>query len=171
MLGHYLTKHPAIYDTIMDMIDEYRAVVNSYNKAVGLEDIAARILRPDDQIIGKAAEVYEATSVDAVDQFIYLMAASLRVPAGQGVLHLGWHCAGDLGGDGILEVDLEGIKRQEVCARWAYMGEFHNYTFWETLHLLDDNYTNLQSRKIKTLMALTDNVKILFKGRRIINNN
>ncbi len=127
MLGYYLTKHPAIYDTIMDMIDEYRAVVNSYNDSVELVDIAARILRPDDQVIGKAAEVYEATYVDAIDQFIYLMAASLRVPIGQGVLHLGWHCAGDLGGDGILQVDLEGIKRQEVCARWAYYGEFHNY--------------------------------------------
>ena len=70
MLGFYLTKHPAIYDTIMDMIDEYRAVVSTYNKSVGLEDIAARILRPDDQVIGKAAEVYEATYVDATDQFI-----------------------------------------------------------------------------------------------------
>jgi len=61
MLGHYLTKHPAIYDTIMDMIDEYREVVNEYNDSVGLQDIAARILRPDDQIIGKAAEVYEGS--------------------------------------------------------------------------------------------------------------
>ena len=127
MLGHYLTKHPAIYDTIMDMIDEYRAVVNEYNLSVGIEDIAARLIRPDDQVIGKAAEVYEATYVDAGDQFIYLMAAALRVPIGQGVLHLGWHCAGDLGPSGILEVDLEGIKRQEICARWAYYGELHNY--------------------------------------------
>ena len=127
MLGNYLTKHPAIYDTIMDMIDEYRAVVNEYNLSVGIEDIAARILRPDDQVIGAAAEVYSAVYVDAVDQFLLLAAAALRVPIGQGVLHLGWHCAVDIGGDGILQVDLEGIKRQEICARWAFNAEFHNY--------------------------------------------
>jgi len=127
MLGYYLTKHPAIYDTIMDMIDEYRAVVNSYNKSVGLDDIAARLVRPDDQVIGKPAEVYSAIYVDAVDQFVFLMAAALRVPIGQGVLHLGWECEIDIGGDGILQVDLENIKRQEVRARWAFNSEFHIY--------------------------------------------
>ena len=127
MLGYYLTKHPAIYDTIMDMIDEYRAVVNSYNKSVGLEDIAARILRPDDQVIGAAAEVYSAIYVNAADNNLMLAAAALRVPIGQGVLHLGWHCQMDLGGDGILQVDLENIKRAEICAQWAYNGTFHNY--------------------------------------------
>nr|BDI55209.1 MAG: hypothetical protein [uncultured archaeon] len=127
MLGYYLTRHPAIYDTIMDMIDEYRAVVNEYNKSVGLKDIAARMVRPDDQVIGAAPEVYSATYVDAGDRTLLNVAAAARVPAGQGVLHLGWHSQGDLGGDGILQVDLENIKRQEICAQWAYNGEFHNY--------------------------------------------
>jgi hypothetical protein len=127
MLGYYLTKHPAIYDTIMDIIDEYRAVVNSYNKSVGIDDIAARLVRPDDQVIGAAAEVYSAIYVNAVDQFLLLAAAALRVPTGQGVLHLGWECEIDLGGDGILQVDLENIKRQECRARWAFNSEFHIY--------------------------------------------
>jgi len=127
MLGYYLTRHPAIYDTIMDMIDEYRAVVNEYNLSVGLEDIAARMLRPDDQVIGAAAEVYHAIYLNGVDNNLLLAAAALRVPMGQGVLHLGWHTQADLGGDGILQVDLERIKRQEICAQWAYDGEFHNY--------------------------------------------
>jgi len=127
MLGFYLTKHPAIYDTIMEIIDEYRAVVNEYNKSVGIEDIAARILRPDDQVIGSTLEVYADTYTDSADEYILSIAAALRVPIGQGVLHLGWRSEIDLGGDGILQVDLEGIKRQEICARWAYQGEFHIY--------------------------------------------
>ena len=127
MLGHFLTKHPAIYDTIMEIIDEYRAVVNEYNKSVGIQDIAARLMRPDDQVIGAAAETYSDTYTNATDEYLRSAAAALRVPVGQGVLHLGWYCDIDLGADGILQVNLEGIKRQEIAARWAFQGEWHIY--------------------------------------------
>ena len=33
----------------MGYIDEHRAKVSDYNKSVGLDDIGARLLRPDDQ--------------------------------------------------------------------------------------------------------------------------
>jgi hypothetical protein len=129
MLGYFLLEDPDIYDTILNIIDEYRAKVNQYNKSVGLDQIAARILRPDDQIIGATAETYSDTYTDATDE--YLLPASsdvpTRVPTGQGVLHMGWKCDIDLGGDGILQVDLEGIKRQEVNARMAYDMPFHLY--------------------------------------------
>jgi len=127
MLGHFLTKHPAIYDTIMDIIDEYRAIVNEYNNSVGIEDIAARLLRPDDQIVGGTAETYGDTYTAVTDEYLMSIGAALRVPNGQGVLHLGWYAPMDLGGDGILQVDLEGIKRSEICARWAFQSEFHIY--------------------------------------------
>jgi len=127
LLGYYLIKDPAIYDTIMDIIDEHRVIVADYNKSVGLEDIAARIIRPDDQVVGGTAETYADTYTNGADEFLFSIAAALRVPIGQGVLHLGWRSELDMGGDGILEVDLEGIKRQEIPARWAYEMEFHTY--------------------------------------------
>lgn len=127
MLGYFLLTDPDIYDTIMDIIDEYIQVVNSYNKSVGIEDIAARLIRPDDQIVGGTAETYADTYTNGSDEYLFSIASPNRVPTGQGVLHLGWKCDIDLGSDGILEVDLEGIKRQECPARWAYNMPFHLY--------------------------------------------
>jgi hypothetical protein len=127
MLGFFLTKDPVIYDTIIGIIDQHRQMVAEYNKSVPLKDIAARLLRPDDQVIGQTAEVYASTYTTGSDEYLLSAAAPLRVPIGQGVLHLGWQCEGDLGSDGILEVDLEGVKRQEIRARWAYNSAFNLY--------------------------------------------
>lgn len=127
MLGYFLTKDPDIYDTIMSIIDEYRVVVADYNKAVPLQDVAARLLRPDDQVIGGTAETYSATYTNATDEYLLALAAPERVPIGQGVLSLGWYTTLDFGGDGILQVDLEGIKRQEVMAQFAYQNDHNIY--------------------------------------------
>lgn len=127
MLGFFLLTDPDIYDTILNIIDQYRTVVNGYNKSVGLDEIAARLIRPDDQIVGGTAETYADTYTDATDEYLFSVASANRVPTGQGVLHLGWKCDLDLGPDGILQVDLEGIKRQEIAARWAYAMDFHLY--------------------------------------------
>lgn len=127
MLGYFLLKDPAIYDTIMNIIDDHRVIVANYNKSVDLVDIAARIIRPDDQIVGGTTETYSDTYTDAADEFLFSVAAASRVPIGQGVLHFGWRCEMDLGGNGILEVDLEGIKRQEMPARWAFDMPFNTY--------------------------------------------
>ncbi len=127
MLGYFLTKDPNIYDTIMEIIDEYRGVVSSYNKSVSLENIAARLIRPDDQVVGGSAETYSDTYTNGSDEYLLSVSAPNRVPIGQGVPHLGWYTEIDLGPNGILEVDLEGIKRQEILARWAYKSEFNLY--------------------------------------------
>lgn len=126
MLGHFLLKDPEIYDTLVDMIDTHRAKVAENNDSYGLGEIGARLLRPDDQVIGETAEVYEAEYTDATDEYLLAAASGNRVPTGMGVLVLGWHCPADLGGDGILEVDLENIKRQEVRARDAYNSELNH---------------------------------------------
>lgn len=127
MLGYFLTKDPVIYDTIVNIIDSHRAKVAEYNKSVPLKDIAARLLRPNDQVIKGTAETYSATYTNGVDEFLLALAAEERVPIGMGVLSLGWQSYLDLGANGILEVDLEGIKRQEVMARMAYEAEMHIY--------------------------------------------
>lgn len=127
MLGYYLTKHPDIYAELMGIIDEHIAKVDEYNKSVAGNELAARLLRPDDEVIGETAEVYAATYTDSTDEYLLAASAAQRVPVGQGVLHLGWMSQLDLGGDGILEVDLEGIKRQEVLARLAYYSDMYMY--------------------------------------------
>jgi len=127
MLGYFLTKDPVIYDTIVNIVDAHRAKVAEYNKSVPLKDIAARLLRPDDQVIAGTAETYSATYTTSVDEYVLAQAAALRVPIGMGVLSLGWYTELDLGANGILEVDLEGIKRQEVLARFVYESDMHLY--------------------------------------------
>jgi hypothetical protein len=111
----------------MSIIDEYRVIVSGYNKSVPLEDIAARLIRPNDQVIGGTAETYSATYTNATDEYLLAQSAPNRVPIGQGVLSLGWYTELDLGANGILEIDLEGIKRQEVMARFAYNCDMHLY--------------------------------------------
>ncbi len=127
MLGYFLTKDPVIYDTIIAIIDEHRAKVSEYNKSVPLKDIAARLLRPDDQVIGGTAETYAALYSNGVDEFLLALGASQRVPIGMGVLSLGWYNELDIGANGILEVDLESIKRQEVLGRFVYNSDMHLY--------------------------------------------
>ncbi len=128
MLGYFLTKDPVIYDTLVAIIDEHRAKVSEYNKSVPMKDIAARLLRPDDQVLlTGTAETYSATYTNATDEYVIALAAPGRVPIGMGVLSLGWYCTLDLGPNGILEVDLEGIKRQEIIARFVYNSDMHLY--------------------------------------------
>jgi len=120
-------KDPSIYDTLMQIIDEHRGKVNQYNKSVQMPDIAARLMRPDDQVIGGTAETYAAEYTNVTDEYLLAQAAALRIPIGQGVLSLGWYADMDLGANGILEVDLENIKRQEVMARFVYKMDMNVY--------------------------------------------
>ncbi len=127
MLGYFLTKDPIIYDTIVNIIDAHRSKVAEYNNSVPLKDIAARLLRPNDQVIGGTAETYSATYTNATDEYLLGLSAEQRVPIGMGVLSLGWYSQLDFGANGILEVDLEGIKRQEVLARFVYESDMNLY--------------------------------------------
>lgn len=127
MLGYFLTKDPDIYDTIVEIIDTHRSIVDDYNKQVKLEDIGARLLRPDDQVIKKTAETYSAEYTNGTDEYLLAAAAPERVPIGMGVLSLGWYTQLDLGANGILEVDIETIKRQEILARIVYDMDMHIY--------------------------------------------
>lgn len=84
-------------------------------------------MRPNDQVIKGTAETYSAEYTNGVDEFLLALAAEERVPIGMGALSLGWYTQLDLGANGILEVDLEGIKRQEVLARFVYDSDMHLY--------------------------------------------
>lgn len=127
MLGYFLTKDPSIYDSIVQIIDQHRNKVAEYNTSVGLEDLGARLLRPDDQVIDATAETYSAEYSNGVDEFLLAQTTSKRVPNGMGVLSIGWYTQLDLGANGILEVDIESIKRQEVMARFVYDMDMHLY--------------------------------------------
>jgi len=73
-----------------------------------------RPLRPED------LELPEGTYGFDVAPGAFTIVSSKAIPAGLGLQFAGWFCDGDLGHNGYLRVNINGVKRQEISARVPY---------------------------------------------------
>jgi hypothetical protein len=121
----YLELGAEILATIETILDTYLSkVITQAGADPNNQNVRAaygwRLIRPDDQVMAGTALTYSAALASAANPASILGLTMARVPAGMGIVHLGWYCDAYLGEDGYLTVLVNTEKKQEIPAPVVY---------------------------------------------------